>query len=85
MVESQDQTSLDDPFWHLVPSVTDFPFILSLPLDVGPPPFQSKGARLRYVLCIALLIRDQGKQYIVRTSEDISVLSVYDRRSDIIF
>lgn len=78
MVDSQDQISLDDPFWHLVPSVTDFPFVLSLPLDAGPQPFQSKRARIRYVLCIALLIRDQGKQYIVRTSEDISILSVYD-------
>ena len=84
MVESQDQISLDDPFWHLVPSVTNFPFILSLPLDVSPPPFQSKRARIRYMLCITLLIRDQGKKYIVRTSEDISVLSVYDRKSDII-
>lgn len=62
MVESQDQISLD-PFWHLVPSVTNFPFILSLPLDVGPPPFQSKRARIRYVLCITPLIRGQGKQY----------------------
>ena len=26
IVENQDQISLDDPFWHLVPSVTNFPF-----------------------------------------------------------
>lgn len=78
MIESQDHISPDDPFWHLTPSVTNFPFVLSLPLDVGPPPFQSKHARIRYVLCITLLIRDQGKQYLVRTSEDVSVLSVYD-------
>ena len=69
---------------HFVPPVTNFPFILSLPLDVGPPPFQSKRARIRHVLCITLLIRDQGKQYIVGASEDISVLSVYDRKLDII-
>ncbi|KAF2114417.1 hypothetical protein BDV96DRAFT_494880 [Lophiotrema nucula] len=78
MVEFQERNSVGDHFWHLMPSVTNMPFILSLPLNVGPPPFQSKNARIRYVLCVSLLIRDQGKQYIVRTSEDISVLSVYD-------
>ncbi|KAF2875415.1 hypothetical protein BDV95DRAFT_602851 [Massariosphaeria phaeospora] len=78
MVDSQEQMGYDDPFWHLMPSVTNLPFIISLPLNVGPPPFQSKNARIRYLLCVSLLIRDQGKQYIVRTSEDISVLSVYD-------
>ncbi|KAF2476885.1 uncharacterized protein BDR25DRAFT_321448 [Lindgomyces ingoldianus] len=78
MVDSQNQVASDDPFWHLMPSITHLPFIMSLPLNVGPPPFQSKHAKIRYVLCVSLLIRDQGKQYIVRASEDISVLSVYD-------
>jgi hypothetical protein len=80
MVESQEHIAPDDPFWHLIPSTTNVPFLLSLPLDVGPPPFQSKTARIRYVLCVTLLIREQAKQYVVRTSEDITVLSVYDRR-----
>jgi len=61
-----------------MPSVTNLAFNLSLPLNVGPPPFHSKNARIRYVLCVSLLIRDHGKQYIVRTSEDVIVLSVYD-------
>ncbi|KAF2449784.1 hypothetical protein P171DRAFT_200045 [Karstenula rhodostoma CBS 690.94] len=78
MVDSQEQIGRDDPFWHVVPSITNLPFSMSLPLNVGPPPFQSKNARIRYVLCVSLLIRDQGKQYIVRVSDDISVLSVYD-------
>lgn len=79
MVDSQEQIGRDDPFWHLMPSITSLPFMMSLPLNVGPPPFQSKIARIRYILCVSLLIRDQGKQYIVRASDDISVLSVYDR------
>ncbi|KAJ4304578.1 hypothetical protein N0V90_000104 [Kalmusia sp. IMI 367209] len=78
MVDSQEQIGRDDPFWHLMPSITNLPFAMSLPLNVGPPPFQSKNARIRYVLCVSLLIRDQGKQYIVRVSDDVSVLSVYD-------
>jgi hypothetical protein len=81
MVDTQEPISAYDVFWHLMPSVTNLAFNLSLPLNVGPPPFWSKNARIRYVLCVSLLIRDQGKQYIVRTSEDITVLSVYDRES----
>jgi hypothetical protein len=80
MVDTQGPMSPHDSFWHLTPSVTNLAFNLSLPLNVGPPPFQSKNAKIRYVLCVSLLIRDHGKQYIVRTSEDITILSVYDRR-----
>lgn len=80
MVESQKPCSPTDPFWLMKPSVTTMPFSLSMPLDVGPPPFQSKLAQIRYVLCATLLIRDKGTQYLVRSSQDVSVLSVYDRR-----
>jgi hypothetical protein len=79
MVDSLKQLSPIDPFWMLAPSSSNLPFMLSLPLDVGPPPFYSKHARIRYILAVTLLIRDQGKQYLVRTSQEASVLSVYDR------
>jgi hypothetical protein len=79
MVESLKQLSPIDPFWMLAPSTSNVPFLLSLPLDVGPPPFYSKHARIRYVLAVTLLIRDQGKQYLLRSSQEVSVLSVYDR------
>ena len=79
MVDTQEPISSADLFWHLMPSTTNLAFNLSLPLNVGPPPFHSKNARIRYILCVSLLIRDQGRQYIVRTSEDVTVLSVYDR------
>lgn len=79
MVYDQKPIGAHDLFWHLTPSVTHLAFNLGLPLNVGPPPFQSKNARIRYTLCASLLIRDQGKQYIVRISEDVTVLSVYDR------
>ena len=78
MVDSLKQLSPIDPFWALVPSTSTLSFILSLPLDVGPPPFSTKHARIRYVLAATMLIRDQGKQYLVRSSQDISVISVYD-------
>lgn len=79
MVESLKQISPIDPFWLLAPSVSHLGFLISLPLDTGPPPFHSKTARIRYLLCATALIRDQGKQYLIRSSQEISVLSVYDR------
>lgn len=79
MVYDQKPIGSNDLFWHLIPSVTNLTFSLSLPLNVGPPPFHSKNARIRYALCVSLLIRDHGKQYIVRTSDDVTVLPVYDR------
>lgn len=80
MVDSETQISPIDPFWYLVPSITILPFLLSLPLDVGPPPFHSRHAKIRYVVCVTILVRDTGRQYLVRTSQDVSVLSVYDRK-----
>lgn len=85
MVYDQKPIGTSDIFWHLMPSVTNLAFDLSLPLNVGPPPFNSKNARIRYTLCASLLIRDHGKQYIVRTSDDVTVLSVYDREHFILF
>lgn len=81
MVYDQKPIGSNDMFWHLMPSFTNLAFSLSLPLNVGPPPFHTKNARIRYALCVSLLIRDHGKQYIVRTSDDVTVLSVYDRES----
>ncbi|KAJ8112480.1 hypothetical protein OPT61_g5157 [Boeremia exigua] len=78
MVYDQKPIGSNDLFWHLMPSVTHLAFSLSLPLNVGPPPFNSKNARIRYALSASLLIRDHGKQYIVRTSDDVTALSVYD-------
>ena len=68
----------DEKFWTLSPSTSTLPFMISLPLDTGPPPFQSKIASVRFLLCATALIRDAGKQYRVRTSQDIPVLATYD-------
>lgn len=81
MVDTQESIGPESTFWHLVPSTTNLAFSLSLPLDVGPPPFYSKNARIRYLLYACLLIRDRSKRHLVRTSEDITVLPVYDRMS----
>ena len=69
-----------DAFWELVPSTAMLPFRLNLPVNMGPPPYHSKTARIRYILCTSLLIKIAGQPFQVRESQDISILSVHDRR-----
>lgn len=71
-----------DAFWELVPSATRLPFRLNLPVHMGPPPYHSKSARIRYILCTSVLIKIAGEKFQVRESQDISILSVHDRRYD---
>lgn len=80
MIIPDAQKSGSESFWTLKPSLTNIPFMLSLPLDTGPPPFQSKHARIRYILCVTLLVRDSDRRFLIRSSQDVSVLSTYDRR-----
>jgi hypothetical protein len=56
----------------------EIPFRLNLPLNMGPPPYSSKHARIRYVICSTALIKVNGKQNIVRRSQDITVVTVFD-------
>lgn len=80
MIDPENRNQGIDSFWTLTPSFTSMPFMISLPLDTGPPPFHSKHARVRFILCATLLVKDSGKQYLVRCSQDIAVLSTYDRK-----
>jgi len=68
-----------EPLWALKPCSTTLPFRLNLPLDVGPTPFRARSARIRYSLAVTLLVRDAGKLYNIRSSQDVTVLSTYDR------
>jgi len=79
MVLSQQPITPQENSWILVPSISTLPFLITLPLEVGPPPFQSKHARIRYVLCVTATIKDSGRQLCVRSSQETAVLSVYDR------
>lgn len=79
MVESQQPNATHNQSWLLLPSVSKMPFLLTLPLEVGPPPFKSKNARIRYFLSATLTIKDAGRQLCVRSTQETSILSVYDR------
>jgi hypothetical protein len=78
MVQPTNIITTGDGYWPLAASSTLLPFMISLPLETGPPPFQSKHASIRFLLSVTAMIRDTGKSYKVRTSQDIQVLSTYD-------
>lgn len=81
MVKSTMPRTMTEPSWTLVPSFSMVPFRVSLPLDTGPPPFQSKNAKIKYLLCATLVILDSGRSYSVRCSQELAVLPTYDRQS----
>jgi hypothetical protein len=58
------------------------PFSLALPFDVGPAPFHSKHARIRYLLAVTIWLQDVERPTSARCSEEITVLSVYDRKKE---
>ena len=78
MIEPNHPLTPGDNFWTLAPSASSIPFLLTLPLDTGPPPFESRYASIRFLLSATAVIRDAGNHYRVRTSCEVHVLPTYD-------
>lgn len=70
-----------DAFWEVQPSVSVLPFRVNLPINMGPPPYKSKHASIKYILCATVMIKIAGKVHHVRQSHEIAVLTVHDRTS----
>lgn len=79
MIDPQQPLEPTQRSWILIPSVSTLPFLLTLPLTVGPPPFVCKFARIRYVVCATLIVKDAGRQLSVRCTQETALLSVQDR------
>ena len=67
-------------FWEVLPSSVCIPFQLSLPVKIGPPPYSSKHASIRYILCATVLLKTYGRDFSVRDSCDITILEVHNRK-----
>ncbi|MCJ1313237.1 hypothetical protein MMC25_006914 [Agyrium rufum] len=70
--------SVAEAFWEVAPSLSVIPFCISLPVKMGPPPYTSKHAVIRYVLSATLAVKIEGKQYHVRRSLPIDVLTPHN-------
>ena len=66
-------------FWEVIPSTTTIPFSLDLPVDMGPPPYESRNASVRYILCATLSLGSEGQRFHVRDSQDLCILTALDR------
>ncbi|MCJ1387741.1 hypothetical protein MMC18_000584 [Xylographa bjoerkii] len=67
-----------DAFWEVMPCISVLPFRLDLPINMGPPPYKSRRASIKYILCATLVVRISGKLNFVRSSQEIAVLTVHD-------
>jgi hypothetical protein len=78
LVATQTPATGTELSWTLQPASTVIPFCLNLPLNIGPPPYVSKQARIRYVLCATAYIKPAGSLALIRQSFEIQMLTVYD-------
>ena len=56
------------------------PFCVDLPVNMGPPPYESKKAGIRYLVSATVEAMIGGKRCMVRQSREIAILSVHDRK-----
>lgn len=71
----------DAQCWSVVPSSTILPFRVDLPIMMGPPPYESKRAGVKYMASTTIEFNIGKKKHFARQSKDIIVLTVHDRRS----
>lgn len=72
---------LPDNFWELIPSESRIPFRIDLPARMGPPPYNSKYAAIRYILCATIVLKLVDRVFVVRASRDMNVVTIHNRTS----
>lgn len=65
-------------FWKVQPCRASIPFHISLPLKVGPGPFVSTRARIRYVIHGTVLMSINGRKVVIRCCRDLRMISALD-------
>lgn len=71
---------MSDRLWEIMPSNTILPFRLDLPVNLGPPPYISKRNSITYLISVLVEAKIDGIRAYVRESEEVTVLTVHDRR-----
>jgi hypothetical protein len=78
LVQSRRYQNGPELSWILKSGSAILPFSLNLPLSLGPPPYLSKQACIRYLLVPTAYIQVGGKRSIVRQTWNIQMLTVFD-------
>ena len=64
--------------WKLKPASAVIPFCINLPLNLGPPPYLSRQASIRYILSPTAHFKVAEKRTLVRQTWNIQMLTVHD-------
>lgn len=79
LVSSQHSASSAEQHWPLKSrSTAATPFCINLPLNIGPPPYLSRQAGIRYLFCPTAVIKVGDKQCVIRQTRNIQMLTVHD-------
>ncbi|KIW16173.1 hypothetical protein PV08_06224 [Exophiala spinifera] len=78
LVTSQQPAESPETWWELKSAKANIPFSVNLPLKLGPPPYASKQASIRYMLCPSIVIRIGDKRSTVRQTWSIQMLTIHD-------
>jgi hypothetical protein len=78
ILEGQDNRYESELAWKLKPASAVIPFCINLPLNLGPPPYSSKQASIRYLLSPTAHFKVGEKRHFVRQTWNIQMLPVHD-------
>ena len=71
---------ISEAYWKVAPSTSIMPFRLELPINMGPPPYSSRNTSIKYILYTTLMMMINEKHHYVRKSQDITILTLHDRK-----
>lgn len=78
LVASQRPLPGPDLWWELKAATSALPFCVNLPLKLGPPPYASRQASIRYLLCPSVVLRVGEKRSVVRQTWSVQMVTVHD-------
>ncbi|EXJ73018.1 uncharacterized protein A1O5_04167 [Cladophialophora psammophila CBS 110553] len=66
LVTSQTPEPGADLWWEMKSASSLIPFCVNLPLKLGPPPYASRQASIRYLLCPSIVVKTGDKRTVIR-------------------
>jgi hypothetical protein len=78
LVTSQHPQPGPDLWWEMKSATSVIPFCVNLPLKLGPPPYSSKQASIRYLLCPSIVVKTGDKRIVIRQTWNVQMLTVHD-------
>lgn len=78
LVTSPHPQSNPDLWWEMKSATSILPFRVNLPLKLGPPPYSSRQASIRYLLCPSLVVKVGDKRVVIRQTWNVQMLTVHN-------